>query len=91
MATNDTNSDSADAGSENSIRVRARRRVNVREQVTSGERQDSSPRAREPASQERSAIPESVRKRFVQSGKKYFFPDGAPAFVDRGSKLTTQS
>ena len=91
MATNDTNSDSADAGSENSIRVRARRRVNVREQVTSGERKDSSPGAREPASQERSAIPEGVRKRFVQSGKKYFFPDGAPAFVDRGSRLTTQS
>lgn len=91
MATHDTSSDSANAGTENSIRVRARRRVNAQEQVPLGERKDSSPKAREPASQERSAIPEGVRKRFVQSGKKYFFPDGAPAFVDRGSKLTTQS
>lgn len=90
MATHDSSSDSANAGTENSIRVRARRRVNAQEQATLGER-NSSPKAREPASQERSAIPEGVRKRFVQSGKKYFFPDGAPAFVDRGSKLTTQS
>ena len=91
MATHDSSSDSANAGTENAIRVRARRRVNAQEQATSVERKDSTPGAREPASQERSAIPESVRKRFVQSGKKYFFPDGAPAFVDRGSKLTTQS
>jgi hypothetical protein len=91
MATHDTSSDSANAGTENAIRVRARRRVNAQEQATSGQRKESSPRAREPASPERSAIPEEVRKRFVQSGKKYFFPDGAPAFVDRGSKLTTQS
>jgi putative DNA primase/helicase len=91
MATHDTSSESANAGTENAIRVRARRRVNAQEQATSGERKDSSRRAREPAIQERSAIPEAVRKRFVQSGKKYFFPDGAPAFVDRGSKLTTQS
>ena len=91
MATHDTSSDSANAGTENAIRLRARRRVNAPEQATSGERKESSPRAREPASPERSAIPESVQKRFVQSGKKYFFPDGTPAFVDRGSKLTTQS
>jgi hypothetical protein len=91
MATHDTSADSANAGTENAIRVRARRRVNAQERATSGERKESSPRAREPASPERSAIPESVQKRFVQSGKKYFFPDGTPAFVDRGSKLTTQS
>jgi hypothetical protein len=91
MATHDTSSESANAGTENAIRARARRRVNAQEQATPRERKDSPPRAREPVSQERSAIPESVRKRFVQSGKKYFFPDGAPAFVDRGSKLTTQS
>ena len=91
MATHDTSSESANAGTENAIRVRARRRVNVQEQATRRERKDAPPRAREPAIQERSAMPDGVRERFVQSGKKYYFPDGAPAFVDRGSKLTTQS
>lgn len=91
MATHDLSSESANADTENAIRVRARRRVNAPEQATSGERKDASTKASEPVSPGRSAIPESVRKRFVQSGKKYFFPDGAPAFVDRGNKLTTQS
>jgi len=36
-------------------------------------------------------IPDEVRKRFVQVGTKYFFPDGARAFTDRGSRLTTPS
>lgn len=36
-------------------------------------------------------IPEDVRKRFVQVGDKYFFPDGARAFTDRGHRLTTPS
>src|ERR1700722_8242250 len=36
-------------------------------------------------------IPEDVRKRFVQVGTKYFFPDGARAFTDRGSRLSTPS
>lgn len=36
-------------------------------------------------------VPDWVRSRFVQVGKAYFFPDGAPAFEDRGRRLTTQS
>ena len=36
-------------------------------------------------------VPEDVRKRFVQVGTKYFFPDGARAFTDRGSRLSTPS
>lgn len=36
-------------------------------------------------------VPDEVRKRFVQVGAKYFFPDGARAFTDRGSRLTTPS
>jgi hypothetical protein len=91
MATQDTNSESTDAGSENQIRLRARRRVRPNDQGKPSERKDSPPKAGNPASQERSAIPEGIRKRFVQSGKKYFFPDGAAAFTDRGNKLTTQS
>ena len=37
------------------------------------------------------AIPEHVRRRFVQVGRKYYFPDGARAFTDRGRRLTTPS
>jgi hypothetical protein len=36
-------------------------------------------------------VPEEVKKRFVQSGNKYYFPDGARAFTDRGQRLTTPS
>src|ERR1700722_14702765 len=36
-------------------------------------------------------VPEDVRKRFVQVGTKYFFPDGARAFTDRGHRLSTPS
>lgn len=37
------------------------------------------------------AVPQSVRDRFVQDGRRYYFPDGAPAFKDLGRRLTTQS
>ena len=30
-------------------------------------------------------------ERFIGIGGKYYFPDGSPAFVDRGEKLTTRS
>jgi putative DNA primase/helicase len=36
-------------------------------------------------------VPEHIRRRFVQVGRKYFFPDGARAFTDRGRRLTTPS
>jgi len=36
-------------------------------------------------------LPESVRQRFVQVRNKYYFPDGARAFTDRGNRLTTPS
>jgi hypothetical protein len=37
------------------------------------------------------AVPEDVRRRFVQLKDEYYFPDGAKAFTDRGDRLTTQS
>lgn len=37
------------------------------------------------------AVPDAVRARFAQDGRRYYFPDGEPAFRDRGQKLTTQS
>jgi hypothetical protein len=36
-------------------------------------------------------VPDHVRRRFVQVGRKYYFPDGARAFTDRGRRLTTPS
>lgn len=36
-------------------------------------------------------VPEEVRKRFVQVKNRYYFPDGARAFKDRGDRLTTPS
>lgn len=37
------------------------------------------------------AVPEEVRRKFVQVRNDYFFPDGARAFTDRGARLTTPS
>ena len=36
-------------------------------------------------------IPDHIRKRFVQVGHRYYFPDGAHAFTDRGTRLVTPS
>jgi Large polyvalent protein-associated domain 7 len=36
-------------------------------------------------------VPEEVRRRFVQVKNRYYFPDGARAFTDRGTRLTTSS
>jgi len=33
----------------------------------------------------------AARDRFVQDGHRFYFPDGAPAFRDRGRRLTTTS
>ena len=36
-------------------------------------------------------MPPDIWERFIGIGAKYYFPDGTPAFVDRGVKLTTPS
>lgn len=74
------------ARSENSIRP-AKSRKEVRQPTTVAKP------AAEPA---RAAIavdpvPEDVRKRFIQVKNRYYFPDGARAFTDRGDRLTTPS
>lgn len=89
--------------SENSIRPAKRREPEKsaaaanREPVRAASRASA---AKPPAPQEPSktakesapiAVPEEVRKRFVQVRNKYYFPDGARAFTDRGSRLTTPS
>lgn len=37
------------------------------------------------------SVPEEVKRRFVEVKNKYYFPDGARAFTDRGTCLTTPS
>lgn len=36
-------------------------------------------------------IPQSVRDRFIADGRRWYFPDGVPAFKDLGQRLTTRS
>jgi putative DNA primase/helicase len=41
--------------------------------------------------EDQSVVPEHVRRRFIQVGRNYYFPDGVRAFTDRGRRLTTPS
>ena len=50
---------------------------------------ESAPGASTPVSA--NAVPEPIAKRFIQVKNKYYFPDGARAFTDRGNRLTTPS
>jgi hypothetical protein len=43
------------------------------------------------ASELATSVPLEVEKRFVRVGRKFYFPDGARAFTDRGRRLTTPS
>jgi hypothetical protein len=70
---------------ENSIWPSARRR-----QVASAPAGSAPPREKSPH-KPALAVPEEVRRRFVQVKNRYFFPDGARAFTDRGTRLTTLS
>jgi len=36
-------------------------------------------------------VPDEIKRRFVQVGNKYHFPDGARAFTDHGNRLTSPS
>jgi putative DNA primase/helicase len=49
----------------------------------------ASPRSSSPSPEHQ--VPEHIRERFTQVGRKYYFPDGARAFTDRGKRLTTAS
>lgn len=55
------------------------------------ERKNESSNINQSSSFDPEAIPTDVLKQFVQVGRKYYFPDGARAFTDRGKKLTTPS
>lgn len=85
------------APAENAIRPTAKRRREAlapeRDAAAAPGAAASSPerRAAEEKTQRSETIPEAVRERFVQVGRKYYFRDGARAFTDRGSRLTTPS
>lgn len=71
----------------------ASRDEGVREASTEAAHRQSSqdPRAAKPSLRRPRLVPEHVRRRFVQVGKHYHFPDGTRAFTDRGGRLTTAS
>jgi hypothetical protein len=77
----------------NSIRPSRRRLRGAMKPAEPESGEPKSTRAREPASPGTSErlIPDHIRKRFVKVGHRYHFPDGAPAFTDRGTRLVTPS
>lgn len=46
---------------------------------------------RQQAARDPYIVPDEIKQRFVQVGNKYHFPDGARAFTDHGSRLTSPS
>jgi putative DNA primase/helicase len=71
---------------ENSIRPSKKRRQEGTVQATA-----AAPSAESRPAKPNHAVPEDVRRQFVQVKNKYYFPDGARAFTDRGTRLTTGS
>jgi Large polyvalent protein-associated domain 7 len=87
MATPDSSSSNpaAKEPAPNSIRPSQVKRKAANASVPEAERLGPSPTT---ASH---AVPEDIAKRFVQVKNKYYFPDGARAFTDRGNRITTNS
>ncbi len=82
--------------SENSIRPSRRRNraaTKPAESSESGkiERAPDRDESTSVSSDPKRVIPDPIRKRFVQVGDRYHFPDGAHAFTDRGMRLVTPS
>jgi hypothetical protein len=87
MATPDPSSDTTPKESApNSIRPGENKRRSQSAAVPEAERSSLPPKTS--AAQ---AVPEEIAKRFVQVRNKYYFPDGARAFTDRGNRITTNS
>jgi hypothetical protein len=72
---------------ENSIRPSKKRRQEIGPHAAASRAQTTEARPTRPTH----TVPEEVRRRFVQVKNKYYFPDGARAFTDRGTRLTTAS
>jgi hypothetical protein len=86
MATPDPSSNpTTKEAAPNSIRQSERKRQATN--AAEPEAQRSTP----PKTTASQAVPEEIAKRFVQVKNKYYFPDGARAFTDRGNRITTSS
>lgn len=78
----------ADTETENGIRPSKRASQEKSSRLGVEENDGAAPRKR---AAEPRAMPDEVRRRFVQVGRNHFFPDGARAFTDHGARLTTPS
>jgi putative DNA primase/helicase len=78
-----------ETASENAIRPAKRRFSGQSAPAREASAENTSPPKKRTA--DTHPVPEEVRRRFVQVGRDYFFPDGARAFTDRGHGLTTRS
>jgi len=86
MAENTTDSNGAAPRAENSLWHSPRRRAQRPHETA------DPPASETRAGTKRSdSVPEEVKRRFVEVKNKYYFPDGARAFTDRGTRLTTPS
>jgi conjugative element/phage-associated large polyvalent protein len=96
-ATGTTRPARVDPDIENAIRpVKLRRPAEPSKPGARAAAADSKPhssRPSRPAAKPDSAqsVPPEIWERFIGIGSKYYFPDGTPAFIDRGTKLTTPS
>jgi hypothetical protein len=91
MATPDSDSSSnlrATEPEENSIRLSELKRKPTKAHAPEAERASTAPSSVAATS---NAVPQEIAKRFVQVRDKYYFPDGARAFTDRGNRITTNS
>ncbi len=79
---------SAERGGETANTVRRDERASPSERAGATEHRPTPPE--QPKADPR-AIPDSVRDRFTQDGRRWYFPDGARAFRDHGRRLSTPS
>jgi hypothetical protein len=88
MAESDSSSNTSAATetAANSIRPREAKRQATNAPESQAERSSLPPKTATSR-----AVPEEIAKRFVQVKNKYYFPDGARAFTDRGNRITTNS
>ena len=82
--------------SENSIRPSRRRTRAAQPAAVEREPAENTPAATtkarsKGAKADAHIVPEHIHRRFVAVGHRYYFADGAHAFTDRGSRLTTHS
>lgn len=76
----------------NTIRPTPRRtRTDPAEDRTQAARPSRPRSGDQEAARDPHVVPDEIKQRFVQVGNKYHFPDGARAFTDHGSRLTSPS